>query len=115
MGAGSQMVSDTRASPSSAAIAAYVRLPTPIHAPGQPGPAPVSQTSERGDNPRERGDGNDRQIVPERRGPVEALRGYALEGLAHEDVMREFGDAMRHRKKPRERDHGERGESGERE
>src|SRR3989454_4087736 len=41
-------------------------------------------------DPRERGDRQDRQIVPERRRPMKARRGHPLQSLAHEDVGREL-------------------------
>src|SRR2546426_3656791 len=61
-------------------------------------------------DPRERGDRQDRQIVPERRRPMKARRGHPLQSLAHEDVGRELRVAERDREEPRQRDEREHGE-----
>src|SRR5207244_1978326 len=63
--------------------------------------------SEGGDDPREGGDGEDRQEVPPRAAAVEARRHDALPGLAHEDVLREHGDPRRDGDKPGQGHHRE--------
>ena len=73
-------------------------------APGVPGGAPVSHARERRDDPGEGRDGHDGQVVPERRGAVEAPRGDPLERLSEEHVTGEVGMLDRHDDEPGEGD-----------
>ena len=86
------------------------RLPRRRLAPSTPQVACAPHAREGRHDPRERGDRQDRQIVPERRRPMKARRGHPLQSLAHEDVGRELRVAERDREEPRQRDEREHGE-----
>src|SRR6185437_11923756 len=83
--------------------------------PGLPGGAEVLQPRERRNYPREGCERHDRQIVPERRGPMEAPRRDPLERLAQEYVAREVRMPDRDDDEPGEGDRAEQREPTPRE